>query len=116
LQSFYRSTQCWRDITIHAQKIVYGNTIFIKRIIIIIIFCSSGNVDAQSTPLTKSCPRSLWSLQITITLTEATLLIFLQYGVEKLLVWVAGDQTHNLRCQLDAYDLSAKALNLEIHV
>jgi len=36
--------------------------------------------------------RSLWSLQITITLTESAFVdFFLQSGVEKLLAWAAGD-------------------------
>jgi len=51
----------------------------------------SGDVDGQSTPLSESCHRSLWPLQITITLTEGALLIFLHSRVEKLLAWVAGD-------------------------
>jgi len=51
----------------------------------------TGNVDAQPTPLSESQHRILWSLQITITLTEDALLIFLQSRVEKLLAWAAGD-------------------------
>jgi len=38
-------------------------------------YIDSGNVDAQPTTLYESCQRSLWSLQITITLTESALLI-----------------------------------------
>jgi len=45
----------------------------------------------------ESRHRSLWSLQITITLTEGALLIFLQSGVKKFLAWAAGDWTWNLR-------------------
>jgi len=54
--------------------------------IIIIILCiiDSGNVNAQSTSLSESRHRSLWSLQITIILTEGASLIFLQFGVEKI--------------------------------
>jgi len=33
----------------------------------------------------------VYGLQITMTLTESALLIFLQSGVEKLLAWVPGD-------------------------
>jgi len=51
----------------------------------------SGDVDARPIPLQESCHRSLWPLQITITLTESALWIFLQSGVEKLLAWAAGD-------------------------
>jgi len=36
----------------------------------------SGNVDAWSTPLSESLYRSLRPLQITITLTEGALFIF----------------------------------------
>jgi len=67
-----------------------------------------------STPLYESHPISLWSLQITITLTESALLIFLQSRIEKLLVW-AGDWADNLRSmfsQSGAYDLSAAAIPL----
>jgi len=39
----------------------------------------------------RPCHRSLWSLQISITLTESALLIFFQSGVEKLPAWTAGD-------------------------
>jgi len=49
------------------------------------------DVDAQPTPLEESLHRSLWSLQITITLTETALLIFLQFVLEKLLAWASGD-------------------------
>jgi len=43
-----------------------------------IILCSidSGNIDVHPTPLYESSHRNLWSLQITITLTESALLIF----------------------------------------
>jgi len=40
----------------------------------------------------------LWSQEITITLTEDALLIFLQYGVEKLLAWL-GIEPQYLRCK-----------------
>jgi len=47
----------------------------------------------------------LGSLQITITLTESTLLIFLQSGVEKLLVWpVIEPTTLGLSSQSGAFD------------
>jgi len=42
----------------------------------------------------------LWSLQITITLTEGAKLIILQSGVKKLLAWEAVDRTDNLRLLL----------------
>jgi len=50
-------------------------------------------------------------MQITITLTESTLLIFLQSRVEKLLAWVVGIEptTLDLSFQSGAYDLSATA-------
>jgi len=35
----------------------------------------------------------VWSLQVTITLTEAALLIFLQSGIDKLLVWPGIEPT-----------------------
>jgi len=70
---------------------------------LIIIFCSidSSNVNARSTPLQESSHRSLSSLQTTFTLTECTLLIFLQYGVEP--------TTLDLGSQSGALDLSATA-------
>jgi len=40
--------------------------------------------------LSKSTIACLWSLQITITLTEGALLIFFAIWVEKLLAWAAG--------------------------
>jgi len=54
----------------------YWRRVFIVTIIIIIL-CSIdlGDVDARPTPLLESCHGSLWSLQITITLTERALLI-----------------------------------------
>jgi len=62
----------------------------------------------------ESCHRSLWLLQIIITLTESALLIFLQFVVEKLLAWAAGDWIRNLRSEFsDAYDLSATATPLQ---
>jgi len=67
-------------------------TVFYKIIIIIILYSiDSGDVDARPTPLEESRHKSLWPLQITITLTESALLIFLQSGVGKLLAWVGGD-------------------------
>jgi len=67
----------------------------LARTILIIIWCSveSGNVDARSTLLSESHHRSLWTLQITINLTEAALLIFLQFIVKKLLVWLGFEPT-----------------------
>jgi len=38
-------------------------------------FIDSGDVDYRPTPLYESRHRSLWSLQITITLTEGALMI-----------------------------------------
>jgi len=69
------------------------------KLIIIIILCSidSSDVNAGSTSVSEFRHGSLGSLQITITLTECALLIFLQSEVEKLLAWPAGDWTHNLR-------------------
>jgi len=81
---------------------------------IIIIWCSigSGNLYAPPTPLKESSHRILWSLQITITLIERTMLIFLQSGVKKLLAWAASgieSTTLDLSSQSGAYDLSAMA-------
>jgi len=56
----------------------------------------------------ESRHRSLWSLQITIILTEKVLLIFLQSGVEKMLASAAGGWTHVVLSR-GAYDLSATA-------
>jgi len=60
----------------------------------IIILCSIdlGNVNAGSTPLKESRHRSVWSLQITITLIMSVpCIFFLQFGVEKLLAWAVND-------------------------
>jgi len=61
-----------------------------------------------------TCHRRQWSLQISITLTEGGLLIFLQSGVEKLLAWAAGIQptTLDFSSQSGAFDLSAMATPL----
>jgi len=53
----------------------------------------SGDVDVRPTPFYESHHRSLWSLQITFTLTESALLIFFAIRVEKLLAWAAGEPT-----------------------
>jgi len=74
------------------------------------ILCSidSGDVDAQPTPLKEFCHRSLWPLQLTITLTESALLIFLHCwhgrpGIEP------TTTTLDLSSQSGANDLSAMA-------
>jgi len=56
--------------------------------------------------------RNLWSLKITITLTERALLIFLQYRVEKLL----GIEltTLDLNSLSGAYDHSATATPIKV--
>jgi len=51
---------------------------------------------SRTTPLEESRHRSLWSLQITITLSESALLIFLHSGFEKLLAQGAGIEPTNL--------------------
>jgi len=49
-------------------------------------------------------------LQITITLTECALLIFLQSGVEKLIAWLGIERkTVELGSRSGAYDFSAMA-------
>jgi len=51
--------------------------------------------------------KSLWSLQITVTLTEGVLLIFMQSGDEKLLE--IEPTTLDLGSQANANDLSGRA-------
>jgi len=82
--------------------------------IIEVILCSinSGDVDARSTPLKESRHRSLWSLQIIITLTESALLIFFcNSGLKNCLHGRPGIEstTLDLSSQSGAYDLSAMA-------
>jgi len=85
-------------------------------IIIIIILCSidSGDVDARPTPFKESRHRSLWPLQITITLTESALLIFFcNPGLKNCWHGWPGieptTKTLDLSSQSGAYDLSATA-------
>jgi len=63
---------------------------FFYSLIIIIIWYSidPGDVHATSTTFSESHHISLRPLQITITLTEGALLIFLQSWFEKLLAWL----------------------------
>jgi len=51
----------------------------IGNLTIIIILCSidSSDVNVRSTPLKESCQRSIWSLQICITLTVTYIFFFL---------------------------------------
>jgi len=50
--------------------------------------------------------KSLWSLQITFTLTEGALFIILQSSVEKLLAWLGIELTTlDLCSQASTYDL-----------
>jgi len=88
--------------------------IVIIMIIIVLFSIDSGDVDAQPTPLWESCHRSLWPLQITITLTEGALLIF--FAIPELKNCWHGrpgieptTTTLNLSSQSGAYDLSATA-------
>jgi len=54
-----------------------------------------------------------FSITYNITLTEGALLIFLQYGVEKLLPWTGFEPTTlDLSYKSDAFDLSTTALHL----
>jgi len=81
---------------------------------IIIILCSidSGNVDVRPTPLKESCHRSLWSLQITITLTESAYLTFFAIrGLKNCWHERTGIEptTLNLSSQSGVYNLSAMA-------
>jgi len=62
----------------------------------------SVNVDAWKKPLSKS-------LQIIITLIEASVLIFLQSGGLKI-ASIAGVSTQNLIHQLSVYDPSVSAV------
>jgi len=72
-----------------------------------------SNVNARLTDtfiMSHSVEVSLWSLQITITMTEGALLIFLQSGVEKFVG--TKPTTLDLGSQSSGFDLSAKKLNL----
>jgi len=53
----------------------------------VIILCSIDSIDVntQSRSFYEYC-QSLWSMQISMALTEGALLIFSQFGVEKLLI------------------------------
>jgi len=77
--------------------------------ITIIILCStdSGDVDARSTPLPESCQTSLWSLQITITLTD----LFCNPALKNCWHGLTGIEpiTLDLSSQSGANDLSATA-------
>jgi len=67
-----------------------GGLAALKLPVIIIILCSldSGNVNAQSTPLSES--RQSHVRFYYYTGGECIVDFFLQSGVEKLLVWAAG--------------------------
>jgi len=66
-------------------QIIMEYVLFSK--IIIWYSMDSGNVNSRSTPLSEYRHKSLWPQQITITLTESTLLIFFKSEFEKLQAW-----------------------------
>jgi len=79
---------------------------------IILSIIDSSNGVARSLPLHETCHRSLWLLQITITLTEVLLLIFFCNPVVKNCCFGRGYWTQNLNSssQLDACDPSKHSL------